>query len=112
MLLFVNQSQYYCRVVGHFSLKETQIMLAVNGSGSQWTSVTSGEPQGSVLAAGLFNIFINEKGTQCTLSKCVDHTKLSAAVYTPKGQDAILKDRMPEGHGQYQDMGVWESQED
>lgn len=37
-------------------------MLAVNGSVSQWTSVTSGGSQESVLVPVLFNIFINEEG--------------------------------------------------
>lgn len=52
------------------------------------------------------------KKAECTLSKCVDHTKLSAVIDTPKGQGAILKDRMSEEPGQYQEVGVWESHED
>lgn len=66
----------------------------MNGVESMWWPVTSTIPQGSVLRAALFNIFIYDlgKGIACTLSMIADNLKLSSNVDLLEGRKVLQKD--------------------
>jgi len=68
--------------------------VAVNGLMSKCRPVTSGIPQESIVAPALFNIFVSdmESGTECTLSKSADDTRLCGVAETLEGRDTIHRD--------------------
>ena len=68
--------------------------VVINGRYSDWTAVTSGVPQGSVLGPTLFLMFINdlEDSVQSTVLKFADDTKLYTEVTKEEGGEQLQED--------------------
>uniref|UniRef100_A0A803JLD2 Reverse transcriptase domain-containing protein n=1 Tax=Xenopus tropicalis TaxID=8364 RepID=A0A803JLD2_XENTR len=75
-------------------LKDRVQRVVVNGTFSNWTSVVSGVPQGSVLGPLLFNLFINdlEVGIESTVSIFADDTKLCKTISSMQDAAALQSD--------------------
>lgn len=82
-------------------LRNRKQRVVINGETSDWTNVTSGVPQGSVMGPLLFLIYINDidTGIVSKISKFADDTKLGANVSTDKGIEGLRSD--------LQKLGEW-----
>uniref|UniRef100_A0A803JXN3 Reverse transcriptase domain-containing protein n=1 Tax=Xenopus tropicalis TaxID=8364 RepID=A0A803JXN3_XENTR len=75
-------------------LKDRVQRVVVNRTFSNWASVVSGVPQGSVLGPLLFNLFINdlEVGIESTVSIFADDTKLCKTISSMQDAAALQSD--------------------
>lgn len=79
---------------------------SINGAKSCWQPVSSGIFQGSVLGSVLLNVFINHlhDGTECTVSRFVDNSKLGGVVGTAGGQGSYSEGPGRAGEMHWQDL--------
>ena len=82
-------------------LRNRKQRVVINGVSSEWTNVTSGVPQGSVLGPLLFIIYINDidVGLVSKIAKFADDTKL--------GIDATDRDAVQELQSDLDKLGEW-----
>ena len=75
-------------------LSDRKQRVVINGKSSDWTSVNSGVPQGSVLGPVLFIIYINDidENITCRISKFADDTKITNTVCSEQQRLCIQND--------------------
>ncbi len=68
--------------------------VVINDTASDWASVTSGVPQGSVLGPVLFIIYINDidVGPNNFISKFADDTKIGNSIVTDHDRMSLQED--------------------
>ena len=75
-------------------LQDREQRVVINGESSNWSKVTSGVPQGSVLGPTLFLIYINDidETVASEILKFADDTKIYARVDTVEAAEVLQQD--------------------
>ncbi len=75
-------------------LRNRKQRLVINGAASDWTTVTCGIPQGSVLGPVLFKIYINkiDVGLNKFIGKFADDTKVGNSVISDRDRQSLQDD--------------------